>query len=118
MTGFVPHDELLSLVGHASAIFIPSLCEGFGLPALEAMAAGVPAAVADAGSLPEVCADAAVYFDPLNVEDIARCLVVMATDIGLCNRLAEEGLKRSRCFTWASCAQRTAEGLRGCLDLG
>jgi glycosyltransferase involved in cell wall biosynthesis len=118
MTGFVPHDELLALVAHASAIFIPSLCEGFGLPPLEAMAAGVPAAVARAGSLPEVCADAAVYFDPLNVKEIASCMVQMATDAALCNRLAEEGLKRSRCFTWASCAQRTAGELRACLDLG
>lgn len=118
MTGFVPQDELLSLVAHATAIFVPSLCEGFGLPPLEAMAAGVPAAVARAGSLPEVCADAAVYFDPLNVDEIAKSLVQMATDATLCKQLSEEGLKRSRTFTWASCARRTAQELRACLDMG
>jgi len=67
LTGFVSHDELLSLVGHAQALIMPSLYEGFGLPPLEAMAAGVPVAVARAASLPEVCGDAAMFFDPLNI---------------------------------------------------
>jgi len=117
LTGYVSHDELLSLVGHASALIMPSLYEGFGLPPLEAMAARVPAVVARAGSLPEVCGDAALYFDPTNVEEIANCLVAIASDPALCNRLVEAGSRRSRLFTWESCASRTAENLRACLDM-
>lgn len=118
MTGFVSHDELLALVGHAQALIMPSLYEGFGFPPLEAMAAGVPVAVARAASLPEVCGDAALYFDPLNVEDMANCLVQLASNPTLCNRLADAGLERSRLFTWDSCARQTAGALRMCLDSG
>lgn len=64
LTGFVSHKELLSLVGHAHALIMPSLYEGFGLPPVGAMAAGVPVVVSRAASLPEICGDAALYFDP------------------------------------------------------
>jgi glycosyltransferase involved in cell wall biosynthesis len=60
LTGFVSQQELLSIVGHARALTMPSLYEGFGLPPIEAMAAGVPVAAARAASLPEVCGDAAL----------------------------------------------------------
>lgn len=118
MTGFVSHDELLSLVGHAQGLIMPSLYEGFGLPPLEAMAAGVPVAVARAASLPEVCGDTALYFDPLNVEDMANALLEIATNPGLRQRLAVDGVERARSFTWEACATRTAEGLRACLENG
>jgi len=116
LTGFVSHEELLSLVGHADALIMPSLYEGFGLPPVEAMAAGVPVAVASAASLPEVCGDAALYFDPLDVRDIANKLVKIASDVALRQHLRERGLERSRLFTWTSCSQRTAEALRASLE--
>ncbi len=116
MTGYVSHDELLSLVGHARALIMPSLYEGFGLPPLEAMAGGVPAVVARAASLPEVCGGAALYFDPLDVSDMAARLVEIGSDTALCNRLITAGLARSRAFTWEACAGRTAAALRACLD--
>jgi glycosyltransferase involved in cell wall biosynthesis len=112
LTGFVSHQELLSLVGHAHALIMPSLYEGFGLPPVEAMAAGVPVAVAEAASLPEVCGDSALYFDPLKVEDIAAKLVMIASDAELCERLRGMGLKHSRLFTWDACSEKTAEALR------
>ena len=115
MTGFVSHDQLLSLVGHAQALIMPSLYEGFGLPPLEAMAAGVPVAVARAASLPEVCGDAALYFDPSNTEDIANSLLDLSNHPELRQRLVAAGRERARLFTWASCASRTAEGLRRAL---
>lgn len=117
LTGFVSHHELLSLVGHARALVMPSLYEGFGLPPVEAMAAGVPAAVANAASLPEVCDDAALYFDPLRVEDIAEKLVLIASDTAMRGQLTEKGLKRSRLFTWHSCGQQTANALRAQLGI-
>ena len=115
LTGFVSHQELLSLVGHAGALIMPSLYEGFGLPPLEAMAAGVPVAVSRAASLPEVCGSAALYFDPLSVEDIATQLVEIAANPAMAQQLREEGQKRSRLFDWDMCASKTAEALRAAL---
>jgi glycosyltransferase involved in cell wall biosynthesis len=116
LAGHVPYQELLSLVGHAHALIMPSLYEGFGLPPLEAMAAGVPVAVAQAASLPEVCGDAALYFDPLSVEDMADKLVAIASDSELWIQLKQVGLKRSRLFDWQLCASKTARALRANLD--
>jgi len=116
LAGHVPYQELLSLVGHAHALIMPSLYEGFGLPPVEAMAAGVPVAVAQAASLPEVCGDAALYFDPLSVEDIADKLVAIASDSELWIQLKQDGLKRSRLFDWQLCASKTAGALRANLD--
>lgn len=116
LTGFVSYQELLSLVGHANALIMPSLYEGFGLPPVEAMAAGVPVAAARAASLPEVCGDAALYFDPLNVEDIAAKLVEIASNSGMRRELREKGLARSRFFSWSTCARTTAEALQTVLD--
>jgi glycosyltransferase involved in cell wall biosynthesis len=111
LAGFVPYQELRSLVGHADALIMPSLYEGFGLPPVEAMAAGVPIAVARAASLPEVCGDAALYFDPLSIEDIGAKLVMIGSDAELRLQLREKGLRRSRDFTWDACSEKTAQAL-------
>jgi glycosyltransferase involved in cell wall biosynthesis len=116
MTGFVSQDELLSLVGHADALIMPSLYEGFGLPPLEAMAAGVPVGAARAASLPEICGDAAHYFDPRNIEDMAKRILELACNPTLCARLREAGDRRISLFTWDSCARATAGALRACFQ--
>jgi glycosyltransferase involved in cell wall biosynthesis len=118
LTGFVSHHELLSLVGHAHALIMPSLYEGFGLPPIEAMAAGVPVVVARAASLPEVCGDSALYFDPLDVEDIAAKLDLIASDAELSVQLRQRGLKHSKLFTWEGCSEKTADALRRTLESG
>jgi glycosyltransferase involved in cell wall biosynthesis len=111
LTGFVSRAELLSLVGHASGLIMPSLYEGFGLPPIEAMAAGVPVAVSRVASLPEVCGDAALYFDPLEIDQIADKMLAIATDATLARQLRENGLKHSQLFTWQSCSEKTAQAL-------
>jgi glycosyltransferase involved in cell wall biosynthesis len=115
LTGYVSYEELLSLVGNADALIMPSLYEGFGLPPVEAMAAGVPVVVSRAASLPEVCGDAALYFDPLDVDDIADKLIEIASDRVLGEQLRERGRERSRLFTWKSCSAKTAQALRASL---
>jgi glycosyltransferase involved in cell wall biosynthesis len=115
LTGAVSQPDLLALVAHAEALVMPSLYEGFGLPPVEAMAAGVPAVVSRAASLPEVCGDAALYFDPLNEEEIAGALLQIAGDEALRSHLREAGLRHSRQYDWEISSEKTAAALRSCL---
>ena len=88
MTGFVPDDDLVYLYSRAYALVQPSLLEGFGLPAVEAMACGTPVISSRAGSLPEVVGEAGVYFDPTDVGSIAGAIGGLLADPGHRDRLA------------------------------
>lgn len=112
----LPFTELVARVKAAQFAVQPSLHEGFGLPALEAMAAGIPVLAGRAGALPEVCGDAALYCDPASEDDIARALLALATDPALRARLALAGRERARSFSWDACAGATAIAL--CAALG
>jgi glycosyltransferase involved in cell wall biosynthesis len=116
LTGFVSEQELRSYVGHAEAMVMPSLYEGFGLPPLEAMAAGIPVVSSTAASLPEVCGEAAIYFEPTDVKDLANKLLSIASNSKMRTELRQKGLERSKIFTWKSCADRTADALESILD--
>jgi len=107
----LPFAELVARVAGAQCAVQPSLHEGFGLPALEAMAAGVPVLAARAGAMPEVCGDAALYCDPLSEDDIAQSLLRLACEPALRATLAAAGIERSRAFSWDACAATTAQGL-------
>jgi len=109
--GEMKHADVQPWVGHADALVTASLYEGFGLPPVEAMAAGVPCMVSNAGSIPEVCGDAALYCDPRNDDDVAARIVEIATDQALRRRLIELGRARARNFTWERCAAATLEML-------
>jgi len=98
--GRVSDEALVDLYRRASALVFPSLYEGFGLPALEAMACSCPVAVSRVAALPEVCGDAAVYFDPASVEDVARGIVEVL------DRPPAGGPERARRFTWEEFAHR------------
>jgi glycosyltransferase involved in cell wall biosynthesis len=111
MTGSVPQADLLALVAHADALIMPSLYEGFGLPPLEAMAAGVPAVVSRAASLPEVCGDAVLYFDPLREDEISSRLLQIAQEPSLRAQLREAGLRQSAHNSWEACSEKTASRL-------
>lgn len=111
----IPFRELVARVKAAQFAVQPSLHEGFGLPALEAMAAGTPVLAGRAGALPEVCADAALYCDPESVDDIARGLLELAGDAALRARLATAGLARSEAFSWDGCADATVGVLEAAL---
>lgn len=92
----------------ATALALPSLCEGFGLTALEAMAAGCPVVASNVSSLPEVVGDAGLLVDPRDEAAWADALVRLAGDGALRARLAGAGRARARGFTWEACADATA----------
>jgi glycosyltransferase involved in cell wall biosynthesis len=106
-TGPVSEPELAALYAGAFAYAFVSLSEGFGLPGLEAMAAGVPVVAARATSLPEVYGDAAHYCDPHDVASIASALNDVAGDEELRRRLVERGLQRAAEFSWTRTAEQT-----------
>ncbi len=99
--GTVPDDELSALYRQAACFVLPSLYEGFGLPALEAMANDCPVLAAHAASLPEVCGDAALYFDPHDPSSLAAQLSRLATEPPLRHELAAAGKARLRHHRWA-----------------
>jgi glycosyltransferase involved in cell wall biosynthesis len=117
-TGEVADATLRAYVGHAEALILPSHYEGFGLPALEAMAAGCPALVSSAASLPEVCGDGALYFDPDSAGEIADRMRQITRDQVLRREMIAAGRERARLFTWESCARRTGEVLERAVAAG
>ncbi|MBI3845652.1 MAG: glycosyltransferase family 4 protein [Planctomycetes bacterium] len=110
--GYVGETDLVFLYRAAAALVYPSLYEGFGLPPLEAMAAGCPVIASNRASLPEVIGDAGIQVDPESVEAIADALVRMANDSGLREDLARRGRTRAEIFPWSRCADATLEAYR------
>jgi glycosyltransferase involved in cell wall biosynthesis len=111
LVGRVDDSVLRAFVGHAAALVFPSLYEGFGLPPLEAMAAGVPSVVSDIPTLRETCADASEYFDPLDPHDMADQMVSVLTRPDVRRRLIDAGRLHAARSTWASTAHDTARAL-------
>jgi glycosyltransferase involved in cell wall biosynthesis len=108
-TGFVPGPHLVALYNAASAVVLPSFSEGFGLPALEAMACGVPVAASRRGSLPEVVGGGGLFFDPSDPDDMARTLEQLLADEALRSRLGAAALERVRLFSWTTAAEKTLD---------
>lgn len=103
--GYVPDEHLGVLYANAAWFLFPSLYEGFGLPALEAMANGCPVIAADAGSLPEICGDAALYFDPRDPAALAALLAGPARDAVTRERLRRAAVPRLAQYTWTANAR-------------
>lgn len=109
-TGLVPEEELVALYQGAKAYAFPSLYEGFGLPPLEAMRCGTPVVASESSCIPEICGeDNALFFDPLDPEDIANTLRRLWLDETLQKDLRERGLKHSRKFSWEKMGEKTLE---------
>jgi glycosyltransferase involved in cell wall biosynthesis len=83
-----------------------SLYEGFGIPPLEAMAAGVPAVVANRASLPEVVGNAGIVVEPENTEEIVDILINLDSNSALRRGYIDLGQRHAAKFTWATCVER------------
>lgn len=105
--GFVSDEELLGLYRGALAVVLPSLEEGFGLPAAEAMACGTPVIVSTTPALVELTGDAALHVDPRSIDAIREAMLRVRDDAALRESLSQKGRERARPFTWRRCAELT-----------
>jgi glycosyltransferase involved in cell wall biosynthesis len=110
--GSVTSDQLRLLYQEAEALVFPSLYEGFGLPPLEAMAAGTPVIAMPVSAVPEVGGDSVFYSDSLSTADLARAMAKVASDEGLRDMLRARGLERAAQFRWEETASRTLAAYR------
>lgn len=118
LTGWIPRDELLGLYARAQAFVYPSRFEGFGMPVLEALAAGIPTACSDIAPLREVAGkagdEAALFFDPLDEAALSLALERITTDQALRAELARRGPERAKAFSWERCAAKTLSVISDC----
>jgi glycosyltransferase involved in cell wall biosynthesis len=106
--GLVPDEDVPPLLAGARALVLPSFEEGFGLPVLEAQAAGTPVACSDLPALREAAGDAAVFFDPNDVDSMVAGIERTLRDEELRKVLRKSGRERAAQFTWSRAAERTA----------
>ncbi|MEK7164150.1 MAG: glycosyltransferase family 1 protein [Patescibacteria group bacterium] len=104
--GYISDQDYVNYLAGASAFVYPSLYEGFGLPILEAFYHKTPVACSNTSSLPEVAGDAAIYFDPYNIEQMAKAITEAIKNR---QKLVELGTKQLAKFSWDKCAKETLE---------
>jgi glycosyltransferase involved in cell wall biosynthesis len=112
--GWIPREELHSLYARAWAFIYPSFFEGFGLPVLEALAAGVPTACSDIEPMAGIAGDAALRFNPRDPAALLAALRRISFDGALRRRLAEAGPRRAAQFSWRATAEATLDALVAC----
>ena len=110
--GYVAEKDLPGLVAGAEALIIPSLYEGFGIPAAEAMAVGTPVLASNVASLPEIIGDAGVLFNPLDIDDMAEkiCRLLAMTKFER-QELVKKGMIRAKMFDWDKAAENIIRSL-------
>ena len=104
-TGYPPDEALVDLFSTTAALVFPSLWEGFGLPAVEAMSCGVPVLASDRASLPEVIGDAGLFYDLLDLDDITSTILRFFNEDGLQAALTAKALPQAAKFSWERAAE-------------
>jgi alpha-1,3-rhamnosyl/mannosyltransferase len=115
--GYVPESDLPGILAGAAVLAYPSLYEGFGFPAAQALAAGVPVVTSNVSSLPEITGGAAVLIDPHSQQSLTEGLESVLLSPSLSARLREAGRLRARDFTWEICARRSLAFFRSVAGL-
>ncbi|HTM25383.1 MAG TPA: glycosyltransferase family 1 protein [Vicinamibacterales bacterium] len=113
--GYIEHDRREALYAQASMLVLPSHLEGFGMPVLEAMTVGVPVIVSNRGALPEVAGDAGPAIAPEDAQGFARAMARYLTDPGAVRAATDQGLTRSRAYSWDASARTLLDGCAGAL---
>jgi len=106
LCGYVPDNELAVLLSHCLALLFLSRYEGFGMPAVEAMAAGTPVVCSRAGSLPEIVGEAGILVSGTSVDEVLSAVSELSNSDRVRNEFVEAGRARARTFTWERCASR------------
>lgn len=111
--GYISEEQKRALLARCAMVAYPSLYEGFGLPVLEAMAAGAPVITSNVSSLPEVAGEAALLISPESVEELTRAMQSILRDGDLAARLRLQGLEQARRFPWSRTGEETYRIYRG-----
>jgi glycosyltransferase involved in cell wall biosynthesis len=114
--GYVSNADLAAWYARATVFAFPSLDEGFGMPVLEAMAAGTPVVASNSSALPEVAGDAALLVDPEDTEALAAALRSLIERKSLQGELSSRGSQRAGIFTWENAVRRTWDVYRKVLE--
>jgi len=109
LAGYTTPAQLAGWYSRASVFAFPSLDEGFGMPVLEAMAAGTPVITSNRSALPEVAGDAALLVNPEDTDELGRALAEVTGSEDLRRELARRGLERAKTFRWEDAVRRTWE---------
>jgi len=113
---YLPDGDLKILYHLASCLVFPSLCEGFGLPLVEAMASECPLVISQTSALPEIALDAALYFHPEDAEEMASQIMAVLDDEDIRKNLVEKGNQRVLDFTWTHTAENTLNFYRSVME--
>lgn len=108
-TGYISQEKLQHLFRNSDAFIFPSLCEGFGIPVLEAFYFEKPLLCSNATSLPEIAGDAALFFNPESVDDIAKAMIYFYEHPEISNELIKKGKERLKHFSWKKAGRETIE---------
>lgn len=107
--GFIPEEDLISILSSSTVFCFPSYVEGFGLPPLEAMKCGIPVVTTSGTSIPEVCGDSVLYFEPENEIQLAELINSIIDNEELRKNLINKGFTQSSNFTWNFSALKLIE---------
>jgi glycosyltransferase involved in cell wall biosynthesis len=116
-TGWIPREELYDLFANAFAFFYPTRFEGFGLPVLEALAAGIPTACSNIEPVSGIAGDAALKFDPEDTGAIAAAMTRLACDQPLRAELSARGPAQAAKYSWKETARLTLQAIRAACDV-